>query len=279
MTRTALVLGGGGVTGVAWTLGILHGLVRAGTDPTTADLVVGTSAGSAAGAQITAGAHDLEELYERQLTPGNERAAKLGGAALLRYVRAALGARTPEAYARRLGRFALAASTVPEADRRAVIADRIRISTWPERRLVVTAVDALTGELRTFDRDSGVPVVDAVAASCAVPGVWPPVTIEGRKWIDGGMHSPANVQLAAGYDRVLVIAPIGSGNGVIASPGTQAAALAAAGTRVEVITPDSAARKAIGRNLLDPARRPPAARAGLAQATAHVEAVAALWTD
>ncbi|MEU3187709.1 patatin-like phospholipase family protein [Streptomyces sp. NPDC006923] len=280
MTRTALVLGGGGVTGVAWTIGVLHGLSAAGADLTGADLIVGTSAGSVVGAQIAAGTHDLDELYERQLTePGDAAAARLGAAVLFRYARAMLTSRTPEEYARKLGKHALAAATVPEADRKAVLAAAILTDTWPARPLSVTAVDALTGELRSFDRDSGVPVVDAVAASCAVPGVWPPITIEGREWIDGGTHSPANAQLAAGYDRVVVIAPVGSGNGVIAAPRTQAAALTAAGARVEVVTPAAAAKKAIGHNVLDPARRAGAARAGLAQADAHVRAVTAVWAD
>ncbi|WP_446040869.1 patatin-like phospholipase family protein [Streptomyces sp. SID1121] len=278
MTRTALVLGGGGVTGVAWTIGVLHGLRIAGTDLTTADLIIGTSAGSVVGAQLAAGTHDVEALYERQLAPpGDERPARLGAAVLFRYARAMLVSRTPEAYGQRIGRYALAAATEPEAERRAVIASRILVDTWPDRAFAVTAVDALTGELRVFDRESGVPVVDAVAASCAVPGVWPPVTIEGRKWIDGGMHSPANAQLAAGYDRVVVIAPVGSGSGVVAGPQSQAEALVAGGARVEVIAPGAAAKKAIGHNVLDPGRRGLAARAGVAQGVGVAGVVGAVW--
>jgi NTE family protein len=278
MAGTALVLGGGGVTGVGWMTGVLHGLAAAGTDLTTADVLIGTSAGSVVATQIAAGTYPIDELYERQLAaPDGEISARLRPGTLFRYARAMLTSRTAEEYGKKLGKMALTATTEPEAGRRAVIAGRIVTGSWPERALTVTAVDALTGELRLFDKNSGVPIVDAVAASCAVPGVWPPVTVEGRKWIDGGIHSPANAQIAAGYDRVVVIAPIESGNGVVAAPRTQAAALTAAGARVEVITPGSAARKAIGRNSLDPSRRAPAARAGLAQAAAHAAAVAALW--
>jgi NTE family protein len=280
MTRTALVLGGGGVTGIAWMTGVLHGLAEAGIPATRADLIIGTSAGSVVGAHLAAETHDLADLYASQLAPPDgEVFAKLGTAVLLRYVRAMITSRTPEAYGRKLGAYALGAATESEEKRRAVLAGRLRFDTWPRRPLAVTAVDALTGELRAFDKDSGVPVLDAVGASCAVPGVWPPVTIEGRKWIDGGMHSPANVQLAAGYDRILVVAPIGSGSKVVPSPRGQAAALTAAGARVEVITPGDAAKKAIGRNVLDPARRAGAARAGAAQAAAHVDAVRALLQD
>ncbi|WP_405595921.1 patatin-like phospholipase family protein [Streptomyces sp. NBC_01410] len=280
MADTAVVLGAGGITGVGWEIGILHGLARAGVDLTTADLLVGSSAGAVVAAQVASGRLDPAELYERQLAPPEgESAARFGLAMTLTYTRAILTSRTPEECGRKLGRMALARDNGDEASRREVIARRLLSHTWPERRLLVTAVDALTGALKTYDRDSGVPLVDAVAASCAVPGVWPPVTIDGRRWIDGGVHTTANAHLAAGYERVVVLAPIASGTKAIASPRAQAAQLAAAGARVEVITPDPAARKAIGRGRLDPALRAPAARAGLAQAAAHVKAVAAVWAQ
>ncbi|WP_406306208.1 patatin-like phospholipase family protein [Streptomyces sp. NBC_00885] len=280
MADTAVVLGAGGITGVGWEIGILHGLARAGVDLTTADLLVGSSAGAVVAAQVASGRLGLAGLYERQLAPPEgESAARFGLSMTLTYARAILSSRTPEEYGRKLGRLALARDTGDEASRREVIARRLLSHTWPERRLLVTAVDALTGALTTYDKDSGVPLVDAVAASCAVPGVWPPVTIDGRRWIDGGVHTTANAHLAAGYERVVVLAPIAYGTKAMASPRAQAAQLAAAGARVEVITPDAAARKVIGRGRLDPALRAPAARTGLAQAAAHVKAVAAVWAQ
>ncbi len=164
------------------------------------------------------------------------------------------------------------------AERRETIAGLLPSPEWPERHLLVTAVDASTGALHTFDRTGTVALADAVTASCAVPVVWPVVDAGGGSWIDGGVHSPANAHLASGYGRVVVIAPTATGSKVIVSPRAQAAELEAAGARVEVITPDAATRKAIGRNSLDPARRAAAARAGLAQSAAHTEAVAAVWT-
>ncbi|MGW2480883.1 patatin-like phospholipase family protein [Streptomyces sp. NPDC001571] len=279
MTETALVLGSGGLTGVGWEIGILHGLAEAGVDLTDARLVVGSSAGAVVGANISARRSTLAELYERQLArPAGEIPGHLGPGKLFRFARAVISSATPEEYGAKMGRMALAAHTPGEADRRAVIAGRLLTHEWPERALKLTAVAADTGEFRVFDRDCGVSLVDAVAASCAVPLVWPPVTIEGRKWIDGGLHSPCNAQLAAGCERVVVVAPIATGGGPLASPVRQAAALAAAGARVELITPDAAAKRAFGRNSLDPAHRAPAARAGRAQAAAHARAVAALWT-
>ncbi|MFI8824960.1 patatin-like phospholipase family protein [Streptomyces sp. NPDC053431] len=279
--RTALVLGAGGLTGAGWEIGILRGLAEAGTDLTDADLIVGSSAGAVVGAQLASGKFSLDALYESQSAePAGELPARLGPGRILKYAFAVLGSRTPEAYGRKLGRLASAAATVSPAARRDVVADRLGpAADWPERRLLVTAVDADTGELTAFDRDAGVPLVDAVTASCAVPGVWPVVELAGRRWIDGGLHSTANAHLAAGYDSVVVIAPSRTGNKVILSPAAQGAALAAAGARVEVITPDAESRKAFGRNLLDPARRAPAARAGRAQAAAHTRAVAALWAQ
>jgi NTE family protein len=170
---------------------------------------------------------------------------------------------------------ALAARTVPEAERRAVIEARLPGYEWPLRRLLITAVDAQSGEFVTFDRDSGVSLVDAVGASCAVPGVWPPVTIDGRRYIDGGVRSAANADLANSYDRVVVLAPTTAGMGPIPSVATQVAQLSAS---VAVVSPDKQAKQAIGRNMLDPARRAPAARAGREQATAVASAVADVWS-
>ncbi|MGP3751007.1 patatin-like phospholipase family protein [Streptomyces sp. IBSNAI001] len=283
MADTALVLGAGGVTGTAWETGILHGLAKAGVDLSTADLIVGSSAGAIVGAQLASGLVAIGDLYERQLAdPENERSAagRLGPVAVLRYARAMLSSRTPEEYGRKLG--ALARDSRPgvnAAGRHESIASRLPSPEWPERHLVITAVDAVTGALHTFDRTGTVALTDAVTASCAVPVVWPVVSAGGGSWIDGGVHSPANAQLASGYERVVVIAPTASGNKVIVSPRAQAAELEAAGARVEVITPDAATRKAIGRNSLEPARRTAAARAGLAQSAAHTEAVAAVWNS
>ncbi|MFF2412165.1 patatin-like phospholipase family protein [Streptomyces sp. NPDC058092] len=278
MTETALVLGAGGVTGSVWETGILYGLAQAGVDLTGADLIIGSSAGAVVGAQLASGLLGLPELYELQLAdPQDTTGGKLGALTLLRYAGAVLTARTPEAYGRKLAGIAQGARLgVTAEERRAAIAERLPTTDWPERPLRVTAVDATTGELHTFDKDSEVPLVDAVTASCAVPAVWPVATVGGRPWIDGGVHSPANAHLAAGYGRVVVIAPTASGNKAIASPRSQAAELAAKGARVEVITPDAAAKKAFGHNPLDPGHRAAAARAGLAQAAAHTEAVAAV---
>jgi NTE family protein len=278
MSGKALVLGGGGLTGIGWEWGILSGLAAAGVDLSTADLVVGTSAGSVVGAQVATGV-DFAERYAAQLRqPAGEVAARMGAFTLGRYGMTILRARNDPQRARAMiGRIALKARTVPEAERRAIIAARLPVQTWPERRLLITAVDAHSGEFVTFDRDSGVPLVDAVAASCAVPGVWPAVTIDGRRYIDGGMRSAANVDLAADYDRVVVLAPITTGYGPIAGVQKQVSELTG---RVHVISPDAAARRTFGRNVLDPARRAPAARAGRVQAQhpAMAEAVTSVWT-
>jgi NTE family protein len=238
--------------------------------------VIGTSAGSAVGAQVRAST--LKEVYERQLAaPEGEIPARLGKSLMLRFVWATVSARTPEAYGRKIGRMALAARTPPAAARRAAIETRLVSPEWPERALRLTAVDTVTGELRVFDKDSGVSLGDAVAASCAVPGVWPPVTIEDRRWIDGGIHSAANAQLAEGYDQVVVLAPMSLGGGPLVSPANQARRLVERGARAVVVSPSPEAKQAFGRNPLDPSVRAAAARAGREQATAHVGEVGEVW--
>ncbi len=276
-TGRALVLGGGGVTGIAWEIGLLYGLSEAGVDLARADLFVGTSAGSVVGALVTSG-ESLHTLYEGQRAPATgEIAARLGGGALLRWL-FALGMPGDRQRARaRLGRAALRARTVPEAERRAVIEGRLPTPQWPERRLLIAAVEAETGAVAVFDRESGVSLVDAVAASCAVPLIWPPITIGGRHYVDGGVRSPANVDLARGCDRVVVLAPLLQAFHRAERPGAQAAALGH-GVRNVIISPDEAARAAIGRNVLDPAHRAAAAEGGHMQATSVADQVRAVWS-
>ena len=277
--RSALVLGGGGVTGIAWEIGVLAGLADAGLDLLSADLVVGTSAGSVVGAQVAGGA-DPQTLFDRQLEPPtSERAARMTRATLARFGWSMLRARgDDEQFRRRIGALALAAekagATPSEQERLRVIGSRLLSVEWPQRRLLVTAVDAHTGQFRTFDRDSGVPLVTAVAASCAVPGVYPPVTVDGQRYMDGGMRSSTNADLAQGYERVVVLAPIPRGVGPMGGVDAQVTGMVA---RVAVVSPDPGSRAAIGRNVLDPAARTPSARAGRAQAATAVERIADVW--
>ena len=279
--RTALVLGGGGITGIAWEIGVLAGLAEAGVDLSGADLVVGTSAGSVVGAQLACGA-ELGAMYARQLEPpAREKTARMTRGNLARYAWAMLTSRGRDVeFRRRVGVLALAAEraglTPSEQERLDVIGSRLVSRQWPERSLVITAVDAETGEFRTFDRDSGVPLLQAVAASCAVPGVYPPVTIDGRRYVDGGMRSAANADLAQGYDRLVVLAPIPRGVGPMASVDAQVTGMV---SRVAVISPDAASRAAIGRNVLDPAARAPSAKAGCAQAASVAERIAEVWNS
>ena len=274
----ALVLGGGGVAGVAWETGLLLGLADAGVDLTDADLVVGTSAGSVVASQVTTGV-PLADLFERQLLHPDltaERAVDFDVEAFTTDLIALLADRPePQELRRRIGALALVADCVPEAERRLIIESRLPVHDWPERALVITAVDAADGEFVPFDRSSGAGLVDAVAASCAVPGVWPPVTIGGRRYIDGGVRSTINADLAHGHERVVVVAPFGVG--LAGSIEHEVDALRDGGARVAVVTADVASAGAFGPNPLDPATRRPAAEAGRAQAASAVAAVAEVW--
>ncbi|MGW3354746.1 patatin-like phospholipase family protein [Streptomyces bungoensis] len=266
----ALVLGGGGVGGIAWITGVLAGLADAGRDVAGAGLLVGTSAGSTVAAQLGSGL-GLAELYARQVDPALQT-AEIPAVMDLEKFAAEIGAATSAAASvpelrRAVGRVALAARTVPEAERRAVIESRLPSHGWPERALRIVAVDAGSGEPRVFDRDSGVALVDAVAASCAVPGVWPPVTIDGRAYVDGGVRSATNADYAHGADRVLVIAPMGDTEPFPSEQPLERVVeeLRARGAEVVVVGPDEASRAAMGDNPLDPATRRPAAEAGREQ--------------
>ncbi len=272
----ALVLGGGGVAGIAWETGVLLGLSRAGVDLTDADLLVGTSAGATVAAQVATGV-TLDALFDVQVSGGGaERSLELDpGSLAAAFAEAYTGGGGAQDIRRRLGAFALAADTPSEAERRVVVEARLPIQEWPDRDLRITAVDAHTGEFVVFDRTSGVELVSAVAASGAVPGVWPAVTIGERRFIDGGMRSAVNLDLATGFDRVVLIAPVTAG--FQSDAASECDALRAAGAEVVLVGPDEAAVAALGTNLLDPGTRRPSAEAGLAQGTAVAAAVAEVW--
>ena len=271
MTGTALVLGGGGITGIAWELGILKGLADAGVDVTGADTVTGTSAGSVVGAQVT-GTRSLDEVYATQLAPPDHViGAKVGRATMFRLVPPMLVPGSDERKLRRIGRMSMRAHPPGGTERLEVIRSRLGDVPWPDRDLRITAVEAETGAFVVFDRDSGVELVLAVTASCAVPLVWPAVAINGRHYVDGGMRSTANVDLARGAEAVVVLAPIPQAFSKSTSIKAQLQRTGA--TRWVVITPDAQATADIGRNLLDPAQRAAAARTGLRQAADEAERV------
>jgi NTE family protein len=277
MDRRALILGGGGVTGIAWETGLIAGLADLGIDLAAADVIIGTSAGSVVGTDVASG-QELESMYNAQLAPpAPEPAVRMGWGVIGRLLWVMSTSRDPVQARARIGHWALAARTMPEADRRRVFEARLPVSDWPAKVLKVTAVDARTGEFVVFDSAGDVGLVDAVGASCAVPGVWPPVTIGDRRFVDGGVRSVANADLAAGCERVVIVAPVAQGVGHMISPRRQAAGLAAAGARVVLVRPDRAAVHAIGHNVLDLSRRAAAATAGRAQAKVEAAAVRAVW--
>lgn len=274
--RTALVLGGGGITGIAWELGILAGLAEGGVDLTDADVVVGTSAGSVVGAQVTSGL-PLADLYAVQLEPPDaELGGRLSRIAALKLVPPYLLPGSGRDKLARVGRVARASHEPGSVDREGVIRSRLTAHHWPDRDLRVTAVDAESGEFTVFTRDSDVDLVAAIAASCAVPTVWPPVEIGGRYYMDGGMRSTANVDVALGAERVVVLAPLPRSLSKRTSIRSQ---LGKVGAREwSVVTPDPEALAAFGRNLLDPAKRRVAAEAGLRQSRGLVEEMRHVWT-
>jgi NTE family protein len=279
VTGRALVLGSGGITGVAWELGLLAGLAEQGLDLAGADLVVGTSAGALAGAQLTSGV-SLAGLYQAQIAPdGVDVTAGMSRALVARYALAFILPGTRRRARIRMGRVSRAGPDLPEAERTAVIGAWLPSHEWPAQRLLITAVDASSGEFTAFGSACGATLIGAVSASTAVPGVWPPVRINGRLWMDGGMRSAANADLAADCERIVVLAPIWQGLGLMPGAVRQCRRLARRGRRaVALVVPDEAARAAIGPNLLDSSRRAPAAQAGYAQAEAAAASVAAVWS-
>jgi NTE family protein len=274
----AVVLGGGGVAGIGWQLGLLSGLTEVGLDVRLdSGLFVGTSAGATVAAQITSGL-PWAALLERFCSPDSvERPVAYDLAERRRFLAEVEDGATDEIdAAARLGRMALAARTVSEAARRAIVAGRLPVPEWPEMPLRIVAVNARDGTPAVFDRTCGVPLVDAVAASCAVPGVWPPVTIGADRYVDGGARSHTNADFAAGYGRVLVVLPL-EPSGRIASALCRELAELRASAEVLLVRMDEHGRSAMGSNPLDPSTRHAMVAAGRAQAGDIADEVAALW--
>jgi len=278
--KRALVLGGGGVAGIAWETGVLRGI--ADESPAAAralldsDVLVGTSAGSAVVAQISSGL-SIEDLFARQVQEiSAEIDPGVGVDAIIDLFLAVLSQSdtTVTQKRQRIGAVALAAETVAEPVRHYVVAQRLPTHLWPDRVLRVTAIDIANGELVVFERDSGVKLVDAVAASCAVPGAWPPVTIGDRRYMDGGIGSAINLDVADDCDTAVVLVPAG-----VSAPspfGARPVAEIAAfrGTALGIFA-DHKSLAAFGPNPLDPRCRIGSAEAGRAQGRREAAGVAA----
>jgi NTE family protein len=291
----ALVLHGGGSAGNAWEIGVVAGLFDAGLDVTEADLIIGTSAGSTAAAQITS-ATPAELLaailaaapQQRTGTVGPDgRRVPIGPAANHMEITSRIIAAAEDAadMRRRMGAAALemdAASDGSGQTRwRATVAARLPTQHWPQRAVLITAVDAHTGEPVVFDRHSGVDLVDAVAASTSNGFGVPPYSIGDSRYIDGGYRRNENADLAVGYERVLVLSPFGGRSRHPPEWGMHLAAqvdeLRAGGSRVETIFPDGDSLNAFGVNMMDLSTRPPAARAGYNQGRALAGQLTKFW--
>lgn len=279
--RRALVLGSGGATGIAWTAGAVLGLAERGVPVDDAEVIIGTSAGAVVGAQLAQGLSPAE-VYERASAPAP-----------------ALGRVTPTVVARLLaaqlwpsrrhavvwlGRWSLArarrAGALPEERWLGLFGGTG--DGWPER-LVVVVTSADTGRPGYVTARSGVGLARGVAASCAVPGVFPPVAfggpggLGGRRYFDGGLRSPANIDAAAGCDLVVALAPLTFSVRAHRRPDHQAAGMAPE-SRVLLLTPDAASLLAIGADPLDGMRSPRAAEAGRRQGREWADAVRDAWT-
>jgi len=277
----ALVLGGGGVAGIAWEVGVLSALQDAGVDLDAADLVVGSSAGSVVGAFVRAGA--VGHAYEQQHAPLPStyvEPERIAGEDFQERLAQVLAGATSEQDARaRLG--AVAQQTVTgqtDDERTATFGETLPSTEWPDKPLGVTTIDAVDGTFKVLTATTGVPLPRAVAASCSVPFVWSPVRIDGVPHIDGGLRSATNADVAAGHERVLVVACGPEGPSPL-GPWLDLAveSLRAGGSSVEVIVADSGSQHAFGDNSLSLSTQAPAATEGRRQGEAVAAAVAAFW--
>ena len=291
----ALVLGGAGSTGHAWEIGVIAGLFEAGLDLTGADLTIGTSAGSTVAAQITSGLRPTELLaaiidaasqpLSRAVGSDRDRAPTGPAANYMAWSHAiiASAADAPD-MRRRLGAAALeleaASDGSGQARWRDIVAARLPSRHWPRQPVLITAVDAITGEPVVFDRHSGIDLVDAVAASTS-NGYGGPYRIGDNRYINGGYRRNENADLAGGYARVVVLSPFGGRSRHPLEWGMhltkQVDELRAGGSSVETIVPESDSEHLFGSNAMELSLRPPAARAGYDQGRALAAQLTEFW--
>lgn len=302
MATRALVLSGGGPVGIAWESGLVGGLAAAGVNLADADFIMGTSAGSFVGARLAMGTTPEQLaapfLAMDETAPPPLPAASRGDAPasaerppnLSRLMElmsgAQAGGQSAQAVRVELGKFALEAKTASEEDfiksfGRAL--SDLPEGYWPEKAYACSAVDALDGSFHMWTKASKVDLKRAVASSCSVPGVYPPITIDGRRYIDGGMRSGTCADQAIGYDKVVVIAIRAAATGPAAEQAkarldAEIKVLTDKGAKVEVVYPDAASIASFGVNMMDARRRPAAAKAGYAQGRAGADALKAFWT-
>jgi NTE family protein len=289
MRSRALVLGGGGPVGIAWESGLIAGLAESGIDLSGADFVVGTSAGSVVGAQIALGRTPaaLVEPFTGKVEPTPPPSASMSKPPDLSVLVAKLmdsyaGVRPTEEVCREIGAWALETAGVSEEAFVASFALSLAglpEGRWPERRFACTAVDAVSGKFMIWDNDSGVPLLRAIASSCAVPGIASPITINGRRYMDGGMRSATNADLAKGHDVVVVFS---ISSQAVPEPfrrplERELQALRDSGSRVEIVSPDAESLAAFGPNLMDFGRRPAAAANGIRQGNTGLDTLRDLW--
>jgi NTE family protein len=273
--RRAIVLGGGGVTGIAWEVGILAGLHAAGVD-LNADAVFGTSAGAFVGVALASG--HLYDLYAAQQRPApDERIATVSMRLMARWAWAVIqGLGSAERIGTGFGAVARRGHPkVSEDERRRVVAGRLTATRWPAT-LRVAVINAKSGVLQAFDGSCGFPLAEVVSASGAVPGISPMVRLGEQDWIDAGMVSSANARLADGYQHVLVLAPLPKGRGGVPSAAKDVKTMQRHAS-VELIVPDTRSVEAIGPNIYDPARRADVALAASRQGMLEAPRIAAMW--
>ncbi len=284
MAKRALVLGAGGHAASAWEIGLVIGMAESGIDVRTADLFVGTSAGARVAVQLTSGL-TLEELFERQTDPHRQTSEVPPGVDWKTWRGSIMRAKEgggPVDILRRIGSLALTSAPGSASDRRQFVTAQLPIRAWPDKNVLIAAVEAETGERRAFGKNSGIDLIDAVMASGAVAGIWPAVPFQGRHYIDGGFYSTDNADLAAGFDRVLIAAlRAGVPPLSVVSLDAGVAILRERGAQVEVVHPDEATESvfaSVGGNLLDASVCLPAAQTGRKQGHQIVkERIASLW--
>jgi NTE family protein len=282
--------------GEAWESGVIAGLREKGIDLAHADLIIGTSAGAIVGARL-ANRMSPSDFINAALAPsegpppgqpsGQKSSSPPPDLSFLssKLHEKAAGTRPQQQIRAEIGEWAQKAHpVVSESQFLASYRRRFPEKEWPGRGYECISVDAGDGSLQRWNHSSSVPLAVAVASSCALPGVFAPVAINGHRYMDGGVRSVTNADLARGCKTALVFAPTVGVDDPLAKSFTsplngELTTLRDSGCKVELIAPDAASISAFGATLGDESHRAPAFNAGHLEGRNRAAEIIKLWSD
>ena len=289
----ALIFGGGGPVGEAWESGVIAGLAEKGVDLSRVDRIIGTSAGAIVGARLASGmtpdqlAQAALKRFEGPPPPLIQKPAPPPALSFLvcKLEQLNAGKVTAQSVGVEVGKWALTVHPIAtESEFVTSYWRRFPKRQWPSKTYECVSVDTAAGSLKVWNKSSGVPLALAGASSCALPGLFLPVTIDAHRYMDGGVRSATNADLARGCKTAIVMVPTAGINHPLAKLSVarldrELQILRDSGCKVAVIVPDAGSVGAFERSGAEEGRNAAVLRAGKIEGRGKAGEIARLLND